>query len=88
MRFWAEMGPFQPFHIYTPKLLGTIKIHNLPDIFIMHPVKKKTRIFFEHQGFCRVPKVLGVSEISFNLYNLPNMTGQKKKNPNYPNFFE
>jgi hypothetical protein len=54
----------------------------------MHPVKKKTRIFFEHQGFCRVPKVLGVSEISFNLYNLPNMTGQKKKNPNYPNFFE
>jgi len=48
--------------------------------------KKKKGILFEHQGFSRVPKVLGISEISFNLYNLPNMKGQKK-NPNCPIFF-
>ncbi len=48
--------------------------------------KKKTGILFEHQGFSRVPKVLGISEISFNLYNLPNLIGQKKKSK-LPNFF-
>jgi hypothetical protein len=48
--------------------------------------KKKNRNFFEHQGFSRVPKVLGTSEISFSLYNLPDMIGQKK-NPNCPILF-
>jgi hypothetical protein len=67
--------------------LGRIKFPNLPDILsgIQWKKKKKTGIFFEHQGFSRVPKVLGTSEISFNLYNLPNMIGQK--NSKLPNFF-
>jgi hypothetical protein len=46
------------------------KFQNCPKCF-EHPGNFLSEFVFEHQDFPRVPKVLGRSEIYFNLHNLP-----------------
>jgi hypothetical protein len=61
--------------------LKFFNVSNMPNIIVQINPKTARNVlsileilyqnFFEHQDFSRVPKVLGRSEIYFNLHNLP-----------------